>query len=169
SFFMETEVDNKTDKIDDFYEEVDKGHGRLEIRKCYVSSQLDWLPNRKDWKDLNTIIMIESSRELKEEVSVERRFYISSLATDAEMIAKAIREHWGVENKLHWVLDVTFHEDDSRVRKDHAPENMSLIRRWTINMLKTAQKNFKGISLKGLRKKAGWGDSTLDVVLQGDF
>lgn len=66
-------------------------------------------------------------------------------------------------------MDVTFREDESRVRKDHAPENMSLIRRWTINMLKTAQKKFKGISLKGLRKKAGWGDSTLDLVLKGNF
>jgi predicted transposase YbfD/YdcC len=82
---------------------------------------------------------------------------------------RAVRTHWGVENKLHWVLDMTFREDDSRVRKGHSPENMSLIRRWTLNMLKTAQKNIKGISIKGLRKKAGWGNGTLDLVLKGNF
>jgi predicted transposase YbfD/YdcC len=168
-FFMETEIQKGSSKIDDFYEDVDKGHGRVEIRKCYVSSQINWLSDREKWKDMNTIIMLESSREIQSKTATERRFYISSLPTDAKLIINSIREHWGVENKLHWVLDMTFREDESRIRKDHAPENMALIRRWTLNMLKTAQKEFKGISLKALRKKAGWGNGTLDAVLQGKF
>ena len=167
--FMETESKKTENKINETLEEADKGHGRIEIRKCYVSDKIDWLNGRKDWTDIKTLVMIESIREIKDEISVERRFYISSLPANAKLISKAIREHWSVENKLHWVLDVTFREDDSRVRKDNSPENMSLIRRWTLNMLKTAQNKIKGISISALRKKAGWGNNTLSLVLQGKF
>jgi predicted transposase YbfD/YdcC len=167
--FLESEVQKDSDKITASYKDVDKGHGRLETRNCYVSNQIAWLSGREEWKDLKTIVMLESSREIKNNIVSEKRFYISSLDADAELILQSIRAHWGVENKLHWVLDVTFREDDSRVRKDHAPENMSLIRRWTLNMLKTAQKTMKDISIKGLRKKAGWGNGTLDLILQGNF
>ncbi len=167
--FLESEVKKKNNEITSVFEEVDKGHGRLEKRTCYVTDKIDWLEERLKWKDLKSIVMIDSVREFKDKVEREQRFYISSLRADAKLLSQSIRAHWGVENKLHWVLDVTFREDDSRVRKDHAPENMSLIRRWTLNMLKTAQKKMKDISIKGLRKKAGWGNSTLDLVLQGNF
>lgn len=167
--FMESEVEKGRNKHMTSCEEIDKGHGRFETRKCYVSDHIDWLDGRDEWKDLRTIIMLEEKREIKDKVEQERRFYISSLAADAKLISESIRAHWGIENKLHWILDVTFGEDDSRVRKDHAPENMSLVRRWTLNMLQTAQNKIKDISIKGLRKKAGWGNSTLDLVLQGNF
>jgi predicted transposase YbfD/YdcC len=167
--FLESEKDKKANKISTVFEEVDKGHGRFEIRTCYASDQIDWLSGRSDWKDLTSVIMIESVRECKDKIERESRFYISSLKADAKLLLQSVRAHWSVENKLHWVLDVTFREDDSRVRRDHAPENMSLIRRWTLNMLKTAQKQMKDISIKALRKKAGWGNGTLDLVLQARF
>lgn len=168
-FFLESELKKPNSGCLSSVEEVDKGHGRLETRRCFVSDKIDWLNNKADWVDLKSIIMIESIRDIKGKVEIQKRFYISSLSANAKILLRAIRAHWGVENKLHWVLDMTFREDDSRVRKDHAPENMSLIRRWTLNMLKTAQKHIKGISIKGLRKKAGWGNGTLDLVLKGNF
>jgi predicted transposase YbfD/YdcC len=168
--FLDTEIAKQTSsKITDFCEEFDKGHGRIETRKCYVSDQLDWLEQKSQWKDLKTIAIIEEKREINGKISVERRYFISSLPAKAKQIAYAVRMHWGIENNLHWVLDMTFREDESRIRTDHAPENMGMIKHIALNMLRNGQKKFKNISLKGLRKKAGWGDSTLDLILAENF
>ena len=88
---------------------------------------------------------------------------------NAKQLAEAIRSHWAVENSLHWILDVTLREDDSRVRKDHAPENMAMVRHIILNMLQNTKKKFKDMSIKRLQKKAGWGDSTLDMILMAGF
>lgn len=168
--FLETEV-LKTDnsKITDFYEEIDKGHGRIERRLCYVSDQIDWLEQQKQWRDLKTIIMLESRVSSSDHTTIEQRYFISSLAANAKQIAEAIRSHWAVENSLHWILDVTLREDDSRVRKDHAPENMAMVRHIILNMLQNTKKKFKDMSIRRLQKKASWGNSTLDMILMAAF
>jgi len=88
---------------------------------------------------------------------------------NAKEISEAIRSHWAIENSLHWVLDVTLGEDNSRIRKDHAPENMAMVRHIILNLLQNAKKLFKDMSLKRLQKKAGWGNSTLDLILMQNF
>ena len=114
--------------------------------------------------------MIEETREKKGHTSTERRFFISSLPADAKQIAHAVRAHWLVENTLHWTLDVVFNEDKSTVRKDHAPQNMAIIRHLVLNLLNNAKPHFKkGTSLKGLRKSAGWGNTSLRLILQQNF
>lgn len=151
------------------YEEVDKGHGRIETRRCVASSQLDWLQQKPLWADLQSIAMIEEVRQIGEKTSVECRFFISSLPADAKLIAASVRAHWAIENALHWTLDVVFNEDLSRVRKDHAGLNMALIRHMTLNMLNNARKQLKGVGLKALRKKAGWGNASLEMILKQSF
>jgi len=168
--FLEAEVGKtKGSKITTSYEEIDKGHGRIEHRICYVSDHIHWLEQRKQWRDLKTVIMVESHVSVGEHTTTERRYYISSLVANAKQIADAIRSHWAVENSLHWVLDVTLREDESRVRKDHAPENMAMVRHIILNMLQNTKKKFKDMSIRRLQKKAGWGDSTLDMILMAAF
>lgn len=114
--------------------------------------------------------MVESRITINEKVTTERRYFISSLAANAKEIAQAIRSHWAIENSLHWVLDVTMGEDLSRMRKDHAPENMAMVRHIVLNLLRSAKSQFrKDMSLKGLQKKAGWGENTLSAILMQEF
>lgn len=168
--FLEAEIGKTKDsKITDSYEEIDKGHGRIEHRICYVSDQIHWLEQREQWRNLKTIIVVESHVSVGKHTTTEQRYFISSLPADAKQIAEAIRSHWSVENSLHWILDVTLREDDSRVRKDHAPENMAMVRHIILNMLQNTKKKFKDMSIKRLQKKAGWGDSTLDMILMASF
>lgn len=168
--FLEKEFQKGTSTaIEDIYEEVDKGHGRIEVRKCIVSSQIDWLQQKQDWVGLNTIAMIEETREIGDKISTERRFFISSLPVDAKRIAVSVRAHWLIENALHWTLDVVFNEDNSRIRKDHAGENMVIVRHIVVNMLNKARESFKNTGLKALRKKAGWGNETLELILRQSF
>ena len=139
-------------------------HGRAETRTCSLSDDIGWLIKKNPgWKGLRTIIMIESEREEKGGKSIERRFYISSCTADPEKMLQTIRLHWGVENTLHWILDMSFGEDQSRIRKGNAPENMAIIRHTALNMLQKAKQ--KRQSIKRLRKLAGWENSVLELVL----
>lgn len=113
--------------------------------------------------------MIEETQEINGKISIEQRFFISSLPPIAERIASAIQAHWRIENGLHWTLDVVFNEDQSSERKDNAGENMALVRHITINMLNQAKKLFKNIGLKGLRKKSGWDNETLGLIFRQNF
>jgi len=169
--FLETEISKKESSvITDQSIEVDCGHGRIETRKCWVTDQIEWLPQKSKWVGLQTIIMIEETQEIRGKVSRENRFFISSLPPNAEKIASAVRAHWLVENALHWTLDVVFGEDLSRVRKDHASENMALVRHIALNMLNSAKPSFKkDIGIKALRKKAAWGNTTLEFILRQNF
>ena len=168
--FLETEIAKTSSTIiEDRFDEADKGHGRIELRKCIVSSQIDWLKQKPDWAGIKTIAMIEESRQIGDEISVDRRFFISSLPANAKQIAGAVRAHWLIETVLHWTLDVVFNEDNSRVRKDNAGENMAIIRHITVNMLNQTKKSFKNVGLKALRKKAGWGNDTLAYILRQSF
>lgn len=147
---------------------VDKDHGRLEIRQCWATSDPDYLStirNHEKWKGLNCIAMVEAKRITGKATSVETRFYISSLPGNAERILQSTRDHWGVENGLHWVLDVAFNEDRSRVRKDHAPANLAVLRHMAVNLLKL-EKTAKG-GIKAKRLQAGWDEGYLLKVLSG--
>jgi predicted transposase YbfD/YdcC len=149
-------------------ESVDKGHGRIEVRQCRVSTDIDWLRERHpEWKNLGSIIAIDSERLIGETTSRETRYFISSSLTSAPQMLAAVRLHWGIENQLHWVLDMSFGEDQSRIRKDNAPTNVGIIRHAALNMIRQAQKN--RVSIKRMRKAAGWDDSVLTDILAQIF
>lgn len=130
--------EDETLPISQEWEESDKGHGRIEYRKCRVTDDIDWLQDQHQWPALKTIACVYSKREFinsDKPTTADVRYYISSLPANAEQIAKEARKHWSVENQLHWVLDMTFNEDGSRIRNDHAPEIMSMIRKWALNII----------------------------------
>lgn len=150
----------------DFFQTVEKAHGRIETRSCWSVSNTDYidaLDAEGKWTGLNSIAMVESRRVLDGVESSAVRFYISSLSGHARHILNASRMHWGVENSLHWVLDVAFREDDSRVRMGNAAENLSVLRRMALNMLKSESSVKVGVAAK--RKKAGWDHDYLLRVL----
>ncbi len=120
----------------DWYQTLEKDHGRIEKRTYCTFSNIQWLKDKHSWPGLASITQVVSERTLHNRSSKEIRYYVSSLAVPAKKIGHAIRSHWGIENSCHWVLDVTFNEDCSRVRTGHAPENLSLLRKTAINLLK---------------------------------
>lgn len=148
-----------------YYQQIEGGHHRVEKRQIWTVavSELPSLHNQSLWTGLKTVVMIVSERRLWNKTTTEVRFYLSSLASNAEKISQAIRSHWGIENSLHWTLDVTFCEDKSRIRKDNSPENFALLRRLAINLLKQ-EKGFKG-SLKMKRYLAGMDNNYLVQIL----
>lgn len=168
--FLETEVDKEAQsRITDRFTDIDCAHGRIETRCCFVTDQIDWLAQKSAWSGLTSLVMLEETTERNGKISVDRRFFITSLPANAKKTALAIRSHWAIENNLHWTLDVVFNEDQSRVRKDNAPQNMAIVRHIVMNLLNNAKTHFKGVSLKALRKKAGWGRSTLASILCQKF
>lgn len=142
-----------------------EGHGRIEFREAWVSPIVGDLIDRSKWKDVQQVCCNRSTRIVKGVISIEDRFFITSSKLPAKKILSSIREHWGIENKVHWVLDVIFNEDKCRLRKDHAPKNISTIRRWALNMLR-AQPSKESINIR--RKKAGWSVKYLENIL-GDI
>ena len=145
--------------------EVDCGHGRIEERSCFVTDKIDWLGELK-FAGMKSIVCINASRTINDIISNEKRYYISSLPANAKKINMAIRDHWTVENCLHWTLDMTFNEDNSRIRGYNAAENIAMVRHTALNLLQISRDKYKGTSIKALRKKAGWGNSTLKVILE---
>lgn len=150
-----------------YYESVEKDHGRIEIRKCWaVEGEAEWLGFGEEWKGLRSIAAVRGERIIAGKKSVETRYYISSLPGDAKKIALAVREHWAIENSLHWVLDVTMNEDMSRIRKDNAPENLATLRRIAINMVKKDKTPMKGRpSIRRAMKRAGYLNANLEQIL----
>jgi len=144
---------------------VDKDHGRIEKREYYITEELSWLPEAKAWKDMKSIGMVRATRRIKGQSHTELRYYLSSLGADANVFAQAVRAHWGVENSLHWVLDIAFREDESRIRKDNSPQNYAVLRHIALNLLK--QEKTSKRSIKGRRLKAGWDNAYLEAVLFG--
>ena len=147
--------------------ECDKGHGRIEIRRCRVCRNIDWLMQKTEWKDLSCIVEMESERTQGGKETTEKRYYLSSLKTSAREIAKAIRSHWSIENSLHWVLDVTFNEDRSRIRKKNGPENMAIVKHTVLNLLR--QNGDEKTSLKRRRRRASYSEAYLSDILQKEF
>ena len=148
-----------------YHEQVEAGHHRGEKRQVWTVdvSELPPLHNQALWSGLKTVVMIVSERRLWNKTTTESRFYLSSLSSNAERIAGASRSHWGIENSLHWALDVTFCEDKSRIRKQNSPENFALLRRLAINLLKP-EKTFKQ-SLKMKRYRAAMDNNYLVKIL----
>ena len=144
---------------------TEKGHGRMETRKCTVVTNLEFIEESKNWEALHSIIKINSRREeiISGKHSEETRYYISSLDAGAERFNQLVRQHWGVENQLHWTLDVTFSEDKSRIRKGHADQNFSTMRRIALNILKLD--NSTG-SMNVKRKKAALNDQFREQLLK---
>lgn len=117
------------------YEELNKEHGRIEKRTVHSTDQIDWIQQEHQWPGMKSIAVIHSTRTIKKVTTTETRYFISSLAADAQKIGYAVRAHWGIENSLHWVLDVSLNEDSSRIRSENAPEIMAIIRRWSLNLI----------------------------------
>lgn len=144
-------------------ETVEKDHGRLETRRYYQSAELDWFADRSKWEGLKSVGVVEARREIGGQRTVERRYYLTSLPLDVVTFARAVRGHWGVENKLHWVLDVCFREDQSRARAGYAAENLATLRRLALNLLKREKTKKRGI--KGKQLNAGWDHAYLLQLL----
>lgn len=164
--FFEDGFEEGFDVVVQDYEADDWGHGRTENRKCLAATveQLEWFKHAKKWKGLKSIVCVRSTRRTGDGECVENRYFISSLE-NAKSIARAVRCHWSIENKLHWVMDVDFDEDSCRVRADHAPENFALIRQMAHNLIK--QEHTKGLSIRRKMKMAGYDTNFLTRILLG--
>lgn len=147
----------------DFCQSLTSNHGRTEIRRHWILGHVQYLANAAQWAGLTRIGLVESERKLNGKTTIEQRYYILSWKSSATQFADAVRSHWQVENCLHWVLDVAFREDECRIRKDHAPENMALIRHIALNLL-SQDKTAKG-GIKAKRLKAGWDNTYLLTLL----
>jgi predicted transposase YbfD/YdcC len=145
-------------------QETDKGHGRVETRELWSTWEVAWFQDRKQWAGLRSFVCVQSTRESGGQKTVERRYYISSLdGKDAAFLLRAIRGHWGIENGLHWCLDVTFREDHSRIRVGHAAQNFSRVRRMALNLLRSEKSQKAG--LPGKRLKCALDEQYLLTVL----
>jgi predicted transposase YbfD/YdcC len=131
--------------------EIGKEHGRIETRRCVVSEDIQWLAQRDRWSGLRSVAMIESTRQIGEHSSTERRYYISTLGADAKRMGEAIRGHWAIENSMHWVLDVSFGEDQCRARVQNAAQNFAILRRIVINLLRADPSTKVGAKTKRLK------------------
>ena len=163
--FARAQSQDFKDIDNDYYETLDAGHGRIEKRRYWSLGQVEWLIDAEKWAQFSSIAMVESIRQCDGETSREVRYYISSLAPDAKRLAESIRTHWSIENSLHWVLDVAFREDESRIRTGNAPTNFTLLRQIALSAL-NQEKNAK-VGLKNKRLRAGWDDDYLFQVLAG--
>ena len=134
----------------DYHEAIDKGHGRIEVRRYRTIATLDWLDSKEKWAGLNLIGKVESERYLNGEVSRETRYYIASIDNNAQRLAHAVRGHWSIENTLHWSLDVTFREDDSRIRQGEGAENFALVRHVALSLLQQEKSLKVGVAAKRL-------------------
>lgn len=149
----------------DFYKTIDGDHGRIETRRYSIVSDIEWLEGKADWKEIKSIGMVESEREIGDKITKETRYYISSLPSNAKLFGDAVRKHWGIENSLHWVLDVVFREDECRIRKGHAAENFAVLRHIALNLIREEKSIKRGA--KGKRLKAGWDNDYLSKILCG--
>jgi len=150
----------------DYHKQVSKGHGRLEIRECWLIDDpvaFEYIRHYEGWADLNAIVRLKRERHIAEQVQCETAYYITSLTGDAQTILTATRCHWSIENSLHWVMDVTFQEDESRIRKDNSSQNMVVLRHIALNILKKDKS--KG-SLRQKRYKATLDDTFLLNLLE---
>jgi predicted transposase YbfD/YdcC len=133
-------------------EENDKGHGRIEQRVAYSLEDIQWLKDEHRWPGLRSIGMVTTIVQKRDKVSKDKRFYISSLAANARQLNQAARLHWGIENQLHWRLDVIFNEDGACIRNDNAAENIDILRKWALNVLQKAKEK-PTQSIKSLMRK----------------
>ena len=148
-----------------YHESTDAGHGRIDSRQVWATSNIDWLQRRGEWKNLTSVVVVQSTRRMvgTGEVQTSRRYYATSLPADATRLGTLIRNHWSIENGQHFVLDTAFDEDRSRVRTDHGPENLGVFRRIALSLLRR-DKSCK-VGVKNKRVKAGRNRKYLMKVL----
>ena len=162
--------DSELAELEYFEEEIDKGHGRIEVRRCWVCYDIAWLEQKERWPGLKAIIRIQSERQevrVPETASEETKYYISSLEVGAEPILQAIRGHWGVENGLHWVLDVAFREDLNQILSGSGARNLGILRHVALNLLNQEKTLKRGVKTKRLR--AACDERYLEkILLQGE-
>lgn len=160
---------DKADKVGykgygvDYYETAERSRNRTEIRRHWTMECDDYLEHTKTWKGLNMIGMVESERTIDGQTSIEYRYYIGSIENNAAVFGQSVRHHWGIENSLHWRLDLGFREDESRIRKGYSAENFAVMRHVAINLLK--QDRTTKLGVKNKRLKAGWDDDYLEKLL----
>ena len=154
-FFIAADANQFSEVAHDYLEEVDKDHGRLEIRRYWITEELRTLPDTRSWKGLRSIGMVERECLQGDTRTVERRYFINSIPAKADRFARAVRGHWGVENPLHWRLDVVFGDDASRIRKGNGPAIMTSIRHLCMNLFESESSS---MSLAKKRRKAAWND-----------
>lgn len=164
---LESEIIDYFDNIHleslEHLEDRNTGHGRMEVRKYYISSDIDFLSSKDQWAKLHTIGMSESLRYVDGKTSIQKKYYISSIQVDVALFAEGTRKHWGIENSLHWCLDVGFREDECRIRKGFAAENMAVVRHIALNLLKNEKNSKKGIARK--RFNAALNNNYLEKIL----
>ena len=144
------------------HEAVDGDHGRIETRTTTVIHDVEWLQRRHRWPGLNSVVIVESTREIGDKIERETRYYVTSLVLLACLVGPIVRSHWAVENSLHWVLDMIFRDDECRVRTDHAPANFTTIKHMALNLIRRAPGKH---SLRLRRKAAAWDDDFLHDML----
>lgn len=164
TFKSDIEHEFKTQTNIQHHQSVGKDHGRIETRTCEVIHSLKELEGRQDWTGLKTIVKITSQRQSGQVIQTEERYYLSSKEENAEYFNQAVRSHWGIENTLHWTLDVQFGEDKSRKRKDNAAENMAIVRRIALNKLLVNPYKRQGIENR--RRIASWNEEYLNAILK---
>jgi predicted transposase YbfD/YdcC len=158
-FFSEQKARKFKDTVVNRHQTLEKSHGRIETRTYTSIDDIDWLKQRHRWAGLASIVMVESIREIiGGKTEQETRFYISSLAADAERQGEAIRSHWGVENSHHWVMDMVFRDDECRIRKANAPANFATIKHIASNLMRRAAGKH---SMRVKRRLAAWDDAYL--------
>jgi predicted transposase YbfD/YdcC len=149
-----------------YHETVDGEHGRIETRRYWLTSEIDWLGATASWANLQSVGMVESRREIGDTVQMDTRYFLASLsAAQGVRFAQAVRQHWGIENALHWVLDVSFAEDACRIRKDQGAQTFAVLRHIAVNLVRREPSHKRGI--KARRKRAGWDHDYLVRILTG--
>jgi predicted transposase YbfD/YdcC len=154
-----------TDIAHAYHEPVDGDHGRIETRRYWITAEIEWLGAKASWSNLHSVGMVEARREVGDTVQVETRYFLTSLPAQGVRFAQAVRQHWGIENSLHGVLDVSCDEDACRIRKDKGAQTFAVLRHIALNLLRREPHHKRGI--KARRKRAGWDRDYLFQVLTG--
>ena len=164
-FFTDARATGFAEVEHTYHETIDGDHGRIETRRYWITSDIEWCGAKASWAKLQSIGMVEARRDIGDTVQIDTRYVLTSLPAHAVQFAHAVRQHWGVENSLHWVLDVSFQEDACRIRKEKGAQSFAVLRHIAVNLLRREPQHKR--SIKARRKRAGWDRDYLVQVLMG--